>query len=134
MKEAFSINSPLSQPQSSMGWNLSSVGSESNLEKFVSPHYLTWSRASRSNSWSDPVPTADDAASSVGANRRLRVDSLEADEDRARFAVNWSELLDPDQEELYESLKIIYANILMNWGLLTGKKKTGSQKMTYIQI
>ena len=130
MNEASSINSLLSQPQTSMGSNLSSVGSESNLEQFVSPHYLTWNRASRSNSWSDPVPTADDAASSVGANQR-RGDSHEAGENRARFAVNWCELLDPDQEELHESLKIIYANILMNWGLLTGQRKTGSQKMTY---
>ena len=130
MNEASSINSLLSQPQTSMGSNLSSVGSESNLEQFVSPHYLTWNRASRSNSWSDPVPTADDAASSVGANQR-RGDSREAGENRARFAINWCELLDPDQEELHESLKIIYANILMNWGLLTGQKKTGSQKMTY---
>ena len=107
---------------------MSSIGSESNLEQFVSPYFLTWNRASRSNSWSDPVPTADDAgASNVVANSR-RDSSHGADEsNRGRVAVNWSELLDPDQAELYESLKMVYANILMNWGLLTGPDNTGTQ-------
>ena len=90
----------------------------------MSPYFLTWNRASRSNSWSDPVPTADDAASNVVVNRRRDSSSHEADENRESVAVNWSELLDPDQAELYESLKMVYANILINWGLLTGQEKT----------
>ena len=120
-----------SQPQTSTGSNLSSVGSESNLEQFVSPYFLTWNRASRSNSWSDPVPTADDAAASNVITSRLRRDSIhEAEENRGRVAVNWAELLDPDQGELYESLKTVYANILMNWGLLTGTKDNCGNQTT----
>ena len=128
--EAFFINYVLSNPQphTSLGSNLSSVGSESNLEQFVSPHFLTWNRANRSNSWSEAaIPTADDAAAAAASNvidrHRDRDSSREADEDGERVAVNWSELLDPDQAELYESLKMVYANILMNWGLLTGQEK-----------
>ena len=69
------------------------------------------------------MPTADDAASNVVVNRCRDSSSHEADESRESVAVNWSELLDPDQAELYESLKMVYANILINWGLLTGKEK-----------
>ena len=111
-------------PQAPVGSSLSSVvgSSESNLEQFVSPHFQTWNRASRSNSWSDPVPTADDAASDVVVGRR--VSNHGAVDGGERLAANWAELLDPDQAELYESLKMVYANVLMNWGLLTGKEMT----------
>ena len=121
--ESYSIG--VTAPQASVGSSLSSVvgssESSSNLEQFVSPHFQTWNRASRSNSWSDPVPTADDAATDVAGRRGSNHAAVDVGE---RSTANWSELLDPDQAELYESLKMVYANVLMNWGLLTGQEKT----------
>ena len=56
------------------------------------------------------MPVADDAASEEAAGgERGERESSEA---------NWSDLLDPEQDGLYESLRLVYANILSNWGLL----------------
>ena len=76
---------------------MSSLGSDSNLEQFVTPYY----KASRSNSWSDPF-------------EEISPISEEAREEDA-FA---TALLDPERQDLYDGLKQAYANILFNWGML----------------
>jgi hypothetical protein len=101
------------------GSYMSSAGSESNLEQFVSPHYFTWNRTSRSNSLNDQIPTVDDVASEADVCGKENVDMRASGGGSGSESVcNWSTLLDPTQADLYESLRQVYANCLMNEGML----------------
>ena len=84
------------------------LGSEGNLEQFVTPYY----KASRSNSWT-AEEAIDESEAVLSPAISEETEGLERSTAAATFTV-----LNAEDSKSHESLKLAYAEVLTRWGML----------------